>query len=115
MERAALEQIVGAPWRIHIVPEMVDLRAFEPLWQGRAPEPGRLLTLADGDDGAAIKRALSRFLVSAFPRMRGLDPLLRLDVLTRLPIQDGLSSLPQIAVVSPSSEDARVSWSRAMA
>ena len=115
MERAALEQIVGTPWRIHIVPEMVDLRAFDALWQRRAPEPGRLLTLADREDDAVTRCALMRFLVSTFPRVRHLDPLLRLDVLTQMPVQESMSSLPGIAVVSPSSERACVSWSRAMA
>jgi polysaccharide biosynthesis protein PslH len=115
MERAALEQIVGTPWRIHIVPEMVDLRAFEPLWQRRAPEPGWVLTLADGEDDTATRHALSRFIVSTFAKVRHTDPLVRLDVLTQMPVLEGVSTLPGISVASPSSEEARISWKRAMA
>jgi hypothetical protein len=111
MERAALEQAIGTPWRIHIVPESVDLSAFESLWQQRAPEAGRLLTLAPGQD-AATQRALTRFLTDVYAILSHHHPLLSLDTLTRAVLPWHVRSLPGLHIAPPDGANEAL-WRRA--
>jgi len=79
-DRGSLEQIVGSPWSIHVVPTGIDLTALESIWQHRAPESGRLLTAGTFGD-TSDENGIAWFLHEVFPLIRLRMPTVHYDII----------------------------------
>lgn len=113
-ERIAIEQTVGTPWTVHVVPLGVDLAEFEAHWTHRQPERTRLLTM--GSLALPHESAeLAAFLRGVYPILRLGDPELRYDIVARQPtrrLRAQVDQEPQASLASATADSLRL-WQRA--
>lgn len=79
IERAAIEEAIGATWSVHVVPVGIDVTKWDDTWDRRDPLRGQALTvLHRGDEHES--EAASWLLRHVFPRVRAQLPTARYEV-----------------------------------